>query len=171
MEKDASYQFPEKDVWFADPLEIESYDATKVVDVNKIEVKYRKGCDEVINFKGTVYSIAPHFYIPLAISLKRQYKKDQEIKMQNPLWNQYVDVHHRIAVLESLKSSPGLPKSDIDTISKALDQALKLKKTIEEYPTEMASVDVKKLVDEVMADLDSIKKDKDIHLDIRKNYL
>ena len=63
LELDGSYQFLKEDIWYADPNDIESYDKEKVKDVRKIEVKYRKGNDQVINWNGTEYSIAPCFYI------------------------------------------------------------------------------------------------------------
>lgn len=64
IELDSSYQFPKEEVWYADPNEILSYDKDKVLDIKKIEVRYRKGNDSVINYNGTEYSIAPCFFIP-----------------------------------------------------------------------------------------------------------
>lgn len=64
METNLSYQFPYEEKWFADPNNIESYDKTKVQDITKIEVRYRKGNDCVINYNGTEYAIAPCFFIP-----------------------------------------------------------------------------------------------------------
>lgn len=64
LELDSSYQFPKEEKWYADPNEILDYDKTKVKDITKIEVRYRKGNDSVINWNGTEYSIAPCFFIP-----------------------------------------------------------------------------------------------------------
>jgi len=64
LELDPSYQFPKEEKWFADPNDIEFYDKEKVEDISKIEVRYRKGNDSVMNWKGTEYSIAPCFFIP-----------------------------------------------------------------------------------------------------------
>ena len=61
---DPSYQFPKDEKWYADPNDILSYDKDKVKDITKIEVRYRKGADGVINWNGTEYSIAPCFFIP-----------------------------------------------------------------------------------------------------------
>jgi len=61
LELNPSYIKYEEDTWYADPNMIESYDKEKVLDVTKIEVRYRKGSDSVINKFGTEYSIAPHF--------------------------------------------------------------------------------------------------------------
>lgn len=64
LEINTSYQFPKEEIWFADSNLIESYDKTKVKDVTKIKVRFRKGNESVINWNGTEYSIAPHFFIP-----------------------------------------------------------------------------------------------------------
>lgn len=64
LEINPSYAKYEEDTWYADPNMIESYDKEKVLDVTKIEVRYRKGCDSVINKFGKEYSISPHFFIP-----------------------------------------------------------------------------------------------------------
>lgn len=61
--KDPTYQFPYEEKWFADPNEIQSYDKTKVSDVCKIEVRFRKASYDVINFKGTKYDMPPSFFI------------------------------------------------------------------------------------------------------------
>lgn len=63
LELDPSYQFPKNEIWYADPNTIESYDKNKIKDITKIEVRYRKGNDSVINWKGTEYAIAPCFFI------------------------------------------------------------------------------------------------------------
>ena len=64
IELDSSYQFPKEELWYADPNEILTYDKEKVKDIKKIEVRFRKGNDEVQNYNGTIYSIAPCFFIP-----------------------------------------------------------------------------------------------------------
>jgi len=64
LELNPSYQFPKNEKWFADPNDILSYDKKQVKDITKIEVRFRKGCDKVINYNGTEYSIAPCFFIP-----------------------------------------------------------------------------------------------------------
>lgn len=62
LESNASYEFIKDDTWYADPDEIEF--CPKTIDVNKIDVCFREGKVNIINFKGTKYDIAPHFYIP-----------------------------------------------------------------------------------------------------------
>lgn len=64
LELDPSYQFPKEEIWYAEPNVIESYDKEKVKDIRKVEVRYRKGTDKIINRLGTEYSIAPCFFIP-----------------------------------------------------------------------------------------------------------
>jgi len=64
LEINPSYAKYEEDTWYADPNMIESYDKEKVLDVTKIEVRYRKGCSDVINKWGTQYLISPCFFIP-----------------------------------------------------------------------------------------------------------
>jgi len=64
LELNPSYLFPKNEKWYADPNNILSYDKEKIKDITKIEVRYRKGCDKIINWNGTEYSIAPCFYIP-----------------------------------------------------------------------------------------------------------
>ena len=62
IEEDGSYNLITEDEWYADPDEILS--CPKKIDINKIKVKFREGSLNVINFKGTKYSISPHFLIP-----------------------------------------------------------------------------------------------------------
>lgn len=64
LDNNPSYQFPEKENWYADVNSIASFDKEKVSDVTKIIVKYRDGSENVMNRWGTSYNIAPHFYIP-----------------------------------------------------------------------------------------------------------
>lgn len=64
IELNPSYLEPYLEKWFADPNDIQDYDKEKVTDIKKIEVRYRKGNDSVINWNGTEYSIAPCFFIP-----------------------------------------------------------------------------------------------------------
>lgn len=65
LELNASYQFPYETNWYLDPNDIEDYDKTKVKDISKVLVKYRKGKEYVIRTDtGTEYSIPPCFYIP-----------------------------------------------------------------------------------------------------------
>lgn len=64
LELNTSYIKYEEDTWYADPNMIESYDKEKVLDITKIEVRYRKGCSDVINKWGTHYLISPCFFIP-----------------------------------------------------------------------------------------------------------
>ena len=63
LETNPSYLNYQEDTWFADSNDILSYDKEKVKDITKIEVRYRKGCDKVINHNGTEYSIAPCIFI------------------------------------------------------------------------------------------------------------
>ncbi len=62
VEQNASYQFIEEDIWFADPDEIESCPGE--IDIEKIKVRFRKGATDIINFNGTKYDASPHFFIP-----------------------------------------------------------------------------------------------------------
>jgi len=62
IEENASYNFLKEESFYADPDEIES--CPKEMDLTKIEVKFREGKTDVVNFKGTQYDISPHFYIP-----------------------------------------------------------------------------------------------------------
>jgi len=62
LEDNSSYLEPEQEIWYADPDEIESCPPN--ININSIQVNYRKGKIGVINFKGTKYNISPHFYIP-----------------------------------------------------------------------------------------------------------
>lgn len=64
IELNPSYQFPKEEVWYADPNDILDYNKEKVKDITKIEVRFRKGSESVINWNGTEYSIAPCFFIP-----------------------------------------------------------------------------------------------------------
>lgn len=64
LELDPSYQFPKEEKWYIDPNDILNYNKEKVKDITKIEARYRKGNDKVINWNGTEYSIAPCFFIP-----------------------------------------------------------------------------------------------------------
>lgn len=59
-----SYQFPKEEIWYADPNDIQDYNKEKVKDVTKIPVRFRNGSENVINWNGTKYSIAPCFFIP-----------------------------------------------------------------------------------------------------------
>lgn len=61
--KDPSYQFPYNELWYADPNNIESYDKTKIQDITKVEVRFRKASYDVINYKGTKYDMPPSFFI------------------------------------------------------------------------------------------------------------
>lgn len=63
LEIDGSYQFIYEDIWYADPLEIASYNKEKIKDISKIKVKYRKGSTK-INENGTKFEVLPHFFIP-----------------------------------------------------------------------------------------------------------
>lgn len=84
IEFDASYQFPKEDIWYADPNEILSYDKEKVKDITKVEVRFRKGADDVQNFNGTIYAISPCFFIPnkteLGINLIPESKEHKLVK-------------------------------------------------------------------------------------------
>lgn len=62
IEENASYNFLKDETFYADPDEIES--CPKEININKIDVKFREGKEDVVNFKGTQYDISPHFYIP-----------------------------------------------------------------------------------------------------------
>lgn len=64
LEINSSYQFIKEEKWYADPNNIQDYDKNKIKDIKKIEVRYRKGNDNVINKFGTEYAIAPCFFIP-----------------------------------------------------------------------------------------------------------
>ncbi len=59
-----SYQFPKEEKWYLDPNDIKEYDKEKIGDITKIEVRYRNGCESVLNWNGTEYSIAPLFFLP-----------------------------------------------------------------------------------------------------------
>lgn len=62
IESNPSYQFIDEEIWYADPDEIEN--CPKEIDINKIEVIFRQGAMDVINYNGTKYDISPCFYIP-----------------------------------------------------------------------------------------------------------
>lgn len=62
IETNPSYKFIEEEIWYADADEIES--CPKELDINKIQVLFRKGHRDIINFLGTKYSCSPHFFIP-----------------------------------------------------------------------------------------------------------
>jgi hypothetical protein len=62
IETNPSYKFIEEEIWYADPDEIES--CPKEIDIDKIQVLFRKGHVDIINFKGTKYDSSPHFFIP-----------------------------------------------------------------------------------------------------------
>ena len=68
IETDPSYQFIQEDIWYADYDEIEN--CPKEIDIKKIKVIFRKGTLDIINWKGTKYDIAPHFFIPNKTKLK-----------------------------------------------------------------------------------------------------
>jgi len=84
LETNISYPFIEKEIWYADPNEILSYDKSKVNDITKIEVRFRKGNEGVINKYGTEYSIAPCFFIPnktkLGINIIPESKEHKLVK-------------------------------------------------------------------------------------------
>jgi len=62
VEENPSYQFLNEEKWFADADEIEF--CPKEIDINKIEVRFRNGSIENVNWNGTLYDVSPHFYIP-----------------------------------------------------------------------------------------------------------
>jgi len=68
IENNPSYQFIKEEVWYADPDEIEN--CPKEKDIKKIEVRFRIGAIDVVNWKGTKYDISPHFFIPNRKKLK-----------------------------------------------------------------------------------------------------
>jgi len=82
IETNPSYQFIETEIWYADPDEIES--CQKETDINKIEVCFRKGHTDIINFKGTKYDSSPHFFIPnkfkLGINVVPESKEHKQAK-------------------------------------------------------------------------------------------
>jgi len=61
IEHNPSYQFLNEEVWYADPDEIES--CPNEIDIEKLEVKFREGSVDIINWNGTKYDVSPHFYI------------------------------------------------------------------------------------------------------------
>lgn len=92
LETNTSYIKYEEDIWYADQNMIESYDKEKVLDITKIEVRYRKGTDEVLNRYGTIYSIAPCFFIlnktSLGINTIPESKEHKEVK--NWIYNRII---------------------------------------------------------------------------------
>jgi len=62
IEENPSYQFIKEDIWYADPDEIES--CPDEIIINEIEVRFRDGSQDNINWNGTKYDVSPHFYIP-----------------------------------------------------------------------------------------------------------
>jgi hypothetical protein len=92
LELNTSYIKYEEDTWYADPNMIESYDKEKVLDITKIEVRYRKGTDEVLNRYGTIYSIAPCFFIlnktSLGINTIPESKEHKKVK--NWIYNRII---------------------------------------------------------------------------------
>lgn len=62
IETNPSYKFIDEEIWYANPDEIHNY--PKDIDINKIEVKFKSGKTDVINFLGTKYDVSPHFFIP-----------------------------------------------------------------------------------------------------------
>ncbi|GAG82168.1 unnamed protein product, partial [marine sediment metagenome] len=62
IEENPSYQFPKEEKWYADSDEIE--DCPKEINIEKIEVRFREGARDVINWNGTKYTVSPHFFIP-----------------------------------------------------------------------------------------------------------
>ncbi len=62
IEEDPRYQFIIEEMFYADPDEI--YSCNDGIDITKIEVKFRKGKRNIINWNGTQYTISPCFYIP-----------------------------------------------------------------------------------------------------------
>lgn len=62
IESNPSYQFINEEVWYADSDEIEL--CPKELDITKIEVRFREGATDVINWNGTKFDISPCFFIP-----------------------------------------------------------------------------------------------------------
>lgn len=62
IENDPTYSLASEETWYADPDEISS--CPDEIDIEKIEVKFRDGATDIINFNGTKYDVAPHFFIP-----------------------------------------------------------------------------------------------------------
>jgi len=61
IEENSSYQFLNEEIWYADSDEIES--CPDEINITKIKVNFRQG-HRTINYNGTEYAVAPHFYIP-----------------------------------------------------------------------------------------------------------
>jgi len=84
LELNPSYQFPKEEKWYLDPNDIKEYNKEKIEDITKIEVRYRKGNDSVLNYNGTEYSIAPCFFLhnktKLGINLIPESKEHQLAK-------------------------------------------------------------------------------------------
>ena len=62
IEENPSYQFIKEEKWFADPDEIES--CPEKINLDTIEVRFREGSQDIINWNGTSYDVSPHFYLP-----------------------------------------------------------------------------------------------------------
>ncbi len=62
-----SEDFYKNENWFADSTLIEN--CPKGIDINKIEVIFRKGSDNLISSLGTIFDRLPHFYIKNAKEL------------------------------------------------------------------------------------------------------
>lgn len=88
IEFDSSYLLKDDEVWYADPNNIES--CPKDIDINKIVVKFRRGCEEKINKFGTVFSVTPCWFIPnkekLGINLIPETK--EHILAKNFIYNE-----------------------------------------------------------------------------------
>jgi len=84
LESDSSYLDIAQEKWYINPSEVESFDNTKVQDISTIEVKWKKGTLDIINFKGTQYNRAPCFWIPnkeeLGINVIPESREHKEIK-------------------------------------------------------------------------------------------
>ncbi len=68
IEQNPSYQFIQKEMWFADPDEIDF--CPKEIDITRVEVRFREGKTNIINYNGTKYAISPHFFIPNKTKLR-----------------------------------------------------------------------------------------------------
>lgn len=79
--------FMKNEEWYADPNLIDS--VPEGIDIYKIDTKYRKGTDEIINNYGIIYRRAPHFYIPDAKAKGINYKPDlkEHTKAVNFIYN------------------------------------------------------------------------------------
>lgn len=61
--RDPSYQFPENDIWYADPNSIDIEHTNKELDINKIVVTYVHQSEPIISPSGKTYVHSPHFRI------------------------------------------------------------------------------------------------------------